>query len=77
MDRHSEFVDPVGKDPLDLFLPKSETIGMASGKAAERSNWTPANPMIPALSAPRREEPIGNPALIENLESPRMEAARA
>ena len=75
IDRHLELVDPAGEDPLDVVLPQPETVGVAGGKAAE-IEMDPGKPGGLRL-LPLGEEPIGNAALIEDLEGARVEAARA
>ena len=57
------------------FLPQPETVGVAGGKAAE-IEMDPGKPGGLRL-LPLGEEPIGNAALIEDLEGARVEAARA
>jgi hypothetical protein len=73
--RHLELVDPAGEDPLDVVLPQPETVGVAGGKAAE-IEMDPGKPGGLCL-LPLGEEPIGNAALIEDLEGARVEAAGA
>ena len=75
IDRHLELVDPAGEDPLDVVLPQPETVGVAGGKAAE-VEMDPGKPDGLRL-LPLGEEPIGNAALIEDLEGARVQAARA
>ena len=75
IDRHPELVDPAGEDPLDVVLPQPEPVGVAGGKAAD-VEMDPGKPGGLRL-LPLGEEPIGDAALIEDLEGARMQTARA
>jgi hypothetical protein len=58
-----------------MALPQPETVGVAGGKAAD-VELDPGKPGD-LRPLPLGEEPIGNAALIEDLEGARVEAARA
>ena len=75
IDRHLELVDPAGEDPLDVVLPQPETVRVAGGKVAD-VEMDPGEPGDLRL-LPLGEEPIGNAALIENLDGACVQAARA
>jgi hypothetical protein len=66
MDWHFQFVNPARKDPLDVVLPQPETVGVAGGEIADIQPHTSEPGHLRLLPLP--EEPIGNAALIENLE---------
>ena len=66
IDRHRQLVDPAGQDALDVVLPQPEPVGVAGGKVAD---------VQPDAAEPRdlshlslREEPIGDSALVEDLD---------
>ena len=75
MDRHGQLVDPFGQDALDVVLPQSEPVRVPGGEVAD----VEADPGEPRdLSfRPLREEPVGDPALVENLDRPCVQTACA
>jgi hypothetical protein len=66
MDRHREFLDPAGEDPLDVVLPQPEPVIVPGGKIADVQ--TDRGEARDLGDLPLRNEPIGDPALIENLD---------
>ena len=65
-DRHRKLADPLGQDALDVVLPQPEPVGMPGGKAADVQRG-PGEPRdLSHLSL--REEPIGDAALVEDLD---------
>ena len=75
MDRHLELADPVGQDALDVVLPQPEPVGVPGGEVAD-VEVDPGEPCdLRHLSL--REEPIGDPALVEDLDGARVQAAGA
>ena len=66
VDRHRELADPAGQDALDVVLPEPEPVGMPGGKVADVQGDPGERPDLGHLSL--REEPIGDSALIEDLD---------
>ena len=66
IDRHRQLVDPAGEDALDVVLPQPEPVGVPGGKVADVQG-DPGEPRDLG-HLPLREEPIGDSALIENLD---------
>ena len=66
VDRHRQLADPAGQDALDVVLPEPERVGMPGGKVADVQRDPGELPDLGHLSL--REEPIGDSALIENLD---------
>jgi len=66
IDRHRQLVDPSGQDALDVVLPEREPIVVAGRKVADVQGDPGEPPDLSHLSL--REEPIGDSALIENLD---------
>ncbi len=65
IDRHRQLADPLGQDALDVVLPQPEHVVVPSGKVADVQRDVEGHyPMNLSL----REEPIGDSALIENLD---------
>jgi hypothetical protein len=75
MDRRRQLADPLGQDPLDVVLRQGEAVGVPGGKVAHVQPDHVEADDLHRLSL--REEPIGDSALIENLDGARMQAARA
>jgi hypothetical protein len=66
IDRHPKLVDPAGQYALDVVLPQREPVVVPRGKVADVQR-DPGEPRdLGHLSL--REEPIGDSALIENLD---------
>ena len=66
IDRHRQLADPLGQDALDVVLPQPEHVVVPGGKVADvQRDHVEAHDLID-LSL--REEPIGDSALIENLD---------
>ena len=65
-DRDLQFGDPAGEDPLDVLLPQPEPVGMPGRKVAD----VQADHGEPGALGhlPLRKEPIGDAALIEDLD---------
>ena len=75
MDRHLELADPVGQDPLDVVLPQPESVGVPGGEVADVQG-DPGEPCdLSHLSL--RQEPVGDPTLVEDLDGARVQAAGA
>ena len=66
VDRHRQLVDPAGQDALDVVLPEPEPVGMPGGKVADVQAGPGERRDLGHLSL--REEPIGDSALIEDLD---------
>ena len=66
IDRHRQLADPAGQDALDVVLPQPERVGMPGGKVADVKTGAAERRDLHHL--PFREEPIGDSALIENLD---------
>ncbi len=66
IDRHPQLVDPAGEYSLDVVLPQPEPVVVPGGKVAD----VQTDPGEPGDLGhlPRREEPISDSALIENLD---------
>ena len=73
LDRHTQLLDPAGQDPLNMVLPQAERVGVPRGKVAHVQRRVPEERRLDALAL--GEEPVGNPALIEDFDRPRVEAA--
>ena len=58
--------DPIGEDPLDVVLPQPEPVVVPGGKVADVQTDAGEPRDLRHLSL--REEPIGDPTLIENLD---------
>src|SRR5262249_23708880 len=66
MDRHRQLVHPAGEHALDVALPQSESVIVPGGKIADVQTY-PGKPCdLGHLSL--REEPIGDPTLVEDLD---------
>jgi hypothetical protein len=65
IDRHRQLTDPVGQDPLDMVLPQPEHVVVPGGKVADVERDVEVHDLM-HLSL--REEPLGNPALIEHFD---------
>ena len=66
VERHPELVDPAGQDALDVVLPQPEPVVVSGGKVADVQRGAAEPRDLGHL--PLREEPIGDPALIEDLD---------
>ena len=75
VDRHLQLGDPAGQDALDVVLPQPEPVGVPCWEVADVQ--TDAGESRDLRHLPLREEPIGDSALIENLDGPRVKAACA
>jgi hypothetical protein len=66
VERHRQLADPTGQDALDVVLPQPEPVVVPGGKVADvqRGGGEPRD--LGHLSL--REEPIGDSALIEDLD---------
>ena len=75
MDRHRQLADPLGQDALDVVLRQREDIVVPRGEVAdvERDQAETGDPVDLSL----RDEPIGDPALVEDLDGACVQAARA
>ena len=70
-----QLVDPAGQDALDVVLPQPEPVGVAGGEAGEVEPGAAERGDLGHL--PLRQEPLGDPALVEHLDRARVQAARA
>ena len=66
VDRHRQLADPAGQDALDVVLPQPEPVGVPGGKVADVQRGPGERRDLGHLSL--REEPIGDSALIEDLD---------
>ena len=66
VERDLQLGDPAGEDALDVFLPQPEPVGMPGGKVADvqADHGEPGD----LGHLPLRKEPIGDAALIEDLD---------
>ena len=73
--RHPQLADPVGQDALDVVLPQREPVRVPTRKIADVQ---PGRGEPRDLShLPLREEPVGDAALVEDLEGARRQASCA
>ena len=75
IDRHRQLADPLGQDALDVVLPQPEPVVVPGGEVADVERDHGEARDLSDLSL--REEPIGDSALIEDLDGARVQAARA
>ena len=75
IDRHPQLVDPAGQDALDMFLPQGEPVVVPGGKVADVQRDPGETRDLGHLSL--REEPIGDAALIEDLDGAGVQTAGA
>ena len=66
VDRHRQLADPAGQNALDVVLPQPEPVGVTGGKVADVQRGAGEPCDLGHLSL--RQEPIGDSALIENLD---------
>ena len=66
VDRHRQLDDPAGQYPFDVVLPQPEPVVVPRGKVADVQTDAGEPRDLSHLSL--REEPIGDSALIENLD---------
>jgi hypothetical protein len=74
-DRHPQLTDPAGQDALDMVLPQPESVIVPGGKVADAQRGPGELRDLCHLSL--REEPIGDSALIEDLDGARVQTACA
>ena len=74
-DRHGQLTDPAGQDALDVALPEREPVVVPGRKVAD-VQARPGEPRDLGLLA-LRDEAIGDPALVEDLDRARVQPARA
>ncbi len=74
-DRHAQLVDPPGQEPLGAVLRQREAVGVAGRGVAEVQGnaGEPGHLGGGAL----REEPLGDAALVEDLDGPAVQAEGA
>ena len=65
IDRHRQLADPLGQDALDMVLPQPEHVVVPGGKVADVQRDVEVHDLM-HLSL--REEPVGDSALIEDLD---------
>jgi hypothetical protein len=65
VDLHPQLADPAGQNALDVVLPQPETVVVPGGKVADVQT-DPGEPRNLG-HLPLRQEPIGDSALVENL----------
>ena len=75
IDRHRQLADPAGQDALDVVLPQPEPVVVPGGKVADVQ--ADAGEPRDLSHLPLREEPIGDSALIEDLDGACVQTARA
>ena len=75
IDRHRELADPTGQDALDVVLPQPEHVVVPGGKVAEVQRGAGEPRGLSHLSL--REEPIGDSALIHDLDAACVQPACA
>ena len=75
VDGHGQLVDPAGQDALDVVLPQPEPVGMPRGEVADVERDPSETRDLGHLSL--REEPIGDAALIEDLDGSCVQTAGA
>ena len=68
IDRHRQLFDPAGEHAFDLVLPQPEHVIVPGGKIADAQR--DPGKLCDLSGLPLREEPIGDSALIENLDGP-------
>jgi hypothetical protein len=66
IDRHRQLADPVGQDVLDAVLPQPEPVVVPGGEVADVQLRPGEARDLRHL--PLREEPVGDAALVENLD---------
>ena len=66
VERHRQLADPAGQDALDVVLPEPERVWMPGGEVADVQPGPGERGDLDLLSL--REEPIGDSALIEDLD---------
>jgi hypothetical protein len=66
IDRHRQLAGPIGQYALDVLLPQSEPVMVPGGKVADVQTYPGKTRDLGHLSL--REEPVGNAALIEDLD---------
>ena len=74
IDRHRQLADPLGQDALDMVLPQPENVIVPGGSVADVQGYVEVHDLM-RLSL--REEPIGDAALIEDLDRARVQTACA
>ena len=74
-DRHPQLLDPAEHDPLDVVLPQPQRVRVPGREVAEVQRRVPEAHRLRDLSL--GEEPVGDPALVEDLQRARVEPARA
>jgi hypothetical protein len=75
VDRHPQIADPAGQYARDVVLPQPEPVVVPGGKVADVQRDPGETCDLSHL--PLREEPVGDPALIEDLDGARVQTARA
>ena len=75
IDGHRQLVDPTGQDALDVVLPQPEPVGMPRGEVADVEGDPSETRDLGHLSL--REEPIGDAALVEDLDGSCVQTAGA
>ena len=75
VERHRQLADPAGQYALDVVLPQAERVGVPGGEVADVQRDPGELPHVDDLSL--GEEPIGDSALIEDLDRARVQATRA
>ncbi|CAH0279509.1 hypothetical protein SRABI83_03881 [Arthrobacter sp. Bi83] len=73
VDRHTQLLDPSCQDPLYMVLPKAERVRVPCRKVTHVQHRFPEERRLDGLAL--GEEPVGNPALIEDFDRPRVEPA--
>ncbi len=72
-DRHAQLLDPSEQQPLDVVLEQRERVGMARGQAVQLEHRAAERDRVHRLAV--GEEPVGDAALIEQLDRAGVESA--
>src|ERR1700735_1198011 len=75
IDPYGQLIDPAGQEAFEVLLPEGEPVVVPSGKIADVQRHVGKSRDLHRLAT--REEAIDDPALIENLDGPRVKATRA
>src|SRR5262245_40721356 len=74
IDRHPELGDPAGQNALEVILKQAQRVVVSGGEIAD-VEWRERVHAIVDLAL--RQKPLRDPALIEDLDRPRVQAAGA
>jgi len=74
MDRHTQLVDPVGEDALDVVLPQRQPVWMPGRKVTDVQTNLAEPADLGGIT--RGEEAVGDSALVEDLDGAGVQASR-